>query len=56
MKIGKIASVTEYRIREAFQNFPIFGISIVFKIGKILKLKKKFNLVSSKNVQYEKFL
>ena len=29
MKIGKIANGAEYRMDEQFQNFLIFGISII---------------------------
>ena len=32
MRIGKIASSTEYRMDKQFQNFLIFEISIVFQI------------------------
>ena len=32
MRIGKIASVAEYRIDEQFQNLIIFGILIIFQI------------------------
>ena len=38
MRIGKIASSAEYRMDEQFQNWLIFGISIVFQIEKILKI------------------
>ena len=38
MKIGGIASSAEYRMDKQFQNFLIFGISIVFQIEKILKI------------------
>ena len=38
MRICKIASGAEYRMMEQFPNFPIFGISIVFQITKILKI------------------
>ena len=38
MRIGKIASSAEYRMDKQFQNFSIFGISIVFKIKRILKI------------------
>ena len=38
MRIGEIASGAEYRMMEQFQNLPIFGISIVFQIEKILKI------------------
>ena len=38
MRIGKITSIAEYRMDKQFQNFQIFGISIVFQILKILKI------------------
>ena len=38
MRIGKITSSAEYRMDEQFQNFLIFGISIVFQIKKILQI------------------
>ena len=60
MRIGKIASGTEFRIDEQFQNFLIFGISIVFQIIKkllkfvklpIWEIQKKFQ-----SVKFQKFL
>ena len=38
IKIGEIASAAKYRINEQFQNLPIFEISVVFQIEKILKI------------------
>ena len=38
MRFGKIASGVDYRIDEQLKNLPIFGISIIFKIEKILKV------------------
>ena len=38
MRIVKIACSAKYRMNEQFQNFLIFGISIVFQIEKILKM------------------
>ena len=39
MRIGKLASGTEYRMDKQFQNAnPIFWISIVCQIEKILKI------------------
>ena len=38
MRISEIASSAEYRMDKQFQNFLIFGISIVFQIKKILKI------------------
>ena len=38
MRIGKIASSAEYRMDKQFQNLLIFEISIIFQIGKILKI------------------
>ena len=35
---GEIASGAEYRMDKQSQNWPIFKISIVFQIGKILKI------------------
>ena len=37
MRIGKVASGAKYRMMEQFRNLPIFGISIVFQIEKIMK-------------------
>ena len=42
MRIGEIASSAKYRIDEQFQNLPIFGISIISQIKKILKKVVKF--------------
>ena len=44
MRIGKIASSAEYRMDKQFQNFLIFGISIDFRIKKILKFFLFFKL------------
>ena len=38
MRIGKIASIAEYRMDKQFQNLLIFRISIVLQIEKILKI------------------
>ena len=38
MRIGKIATSTEYRMHKQFQNLLIFWISIDFQIEKILKI------------------
>ena len=38
MRIGKIASGTEYRMDEQFQTLPILGIFIVFQIKKVLTI------------------
>ena len=37
MRIGKIASGAVYQMDKQFQNWLIFGISIVFQIEKIWK-------------------
>ena len=38
MRFGKIVSGAEYRIDEQVKNLPIFKISIVFGIERILKI------------------
>ena len=38
MRIGKIVSSAEYQMDKQFQNFLIFGISIVLEFEKILKI------------------
>ena len=38
MRIGKIASGADYRMNEELKNLPIFGISIIFQIEKILNI------------------
>ena len=45
MRIGKVASGAEYRVMEHFRNRPIFGISIVFQITKILKISQSPELL-----------
>ena len=44
MRIGKIASIAEYRMDIQFQNLLIFGIPTVFQIEKILKTCQFFKL------------
>ena len=38
MRIDKIVSGLEYQMDEQFQNLLIFGILIVFRIEKVLKI------------------
>ena len=38
MGVGKISRCAEYRMDEQFQNLPIFEISIIFQIMKIMKV------------------
>ena len=49
MRIDKITSSAQYRMDKQFQNFLIFGISIVFQIKKILKICQFFKLSNSGN-------
>ena len=38
MRIGKVASIAEYRMDKQFENLFICRISTVFQIEKILKI------------------
>ena len=38
MRIGKIVSGAYYRMDKKFQNSPILGISMLFRIEKILAI------------------
>ena len=49
MEIGQIANGTKYQMNEQFQNFPIFGILIIFQITKNISIPKISNLENSQN-------
>ena len=51
MRIGKIASSAEYQMDKKFQNFIIFGISIVFQ-----NRKNSENLLIFQVVKFWKFV
>ena len=49
IKNSKIANGAEYQMVEQFQNFLIFGISIIFQIKKKIEIPKVFDLENSQN-------